>query len=57
MGLLFGSVLGIYPFAEDAATLPRAAAGLALLAAGFFVTRGIARIGRASPGAASQGLS
>ena len=45
MGLLCGSVLGIYPFANDAATAGRVVAAVALCAAGFAITRVIDRIG------------
>lgn len=47
MGLLFGSVIGIYPFREMTPGVGQVAGALGLLGAGFLVTRIIDRIGAA----------
>jgi putative membrane protein len=47
MGLLFGSVIGIFPFREMTPAVGQVAGALGLCAAGFLVTRIIDRIGAA----------
>ena len=42
--VLFGSVLGIYPFAADAVTVVRVGISVGLVAAGFALTRAIDRL-------------
>lgn len=48
MGLLLGSVIGIFPFREVTPGIPQVLGALGLAAAGFFVTRLIDRIGAES---------